>query len=886
MEDDMCEASVILGRLGHVKERHGEAMGLMVKSLIDAGARDAVESATSKVRSEYESLKHKLEELYQQSLQDLHAHRLVMEGPTHARLVTGQKDAVGQAEDEIKAVMAKTDQEVLSRQASFLELPDVMRRANKTLKASIKLIGLCLPKASERVSVEGFPPSRLHNAVIVTAPGLSVGHGHRSVDDDTLGARAGLTPTTPQSRRHQQRHQQQQQQRLRQLQLQQQQQQQQEQQQQPTSNPSSCAPSPTGSEEQAAAKASGSQAGEVAAGAAAGRAFPGCCRAPAAWDQEKSDGGRGPADSAPGAPEACSHCACACRADEVWAAYRTLRKRYQALKSQADKEEVRVTAEEQCREMQSELGRQRVKMQAEFDEKKRKMDEDLVKTISEIHAELHGSRGNGGPTAAGRGHKEGAAGAEGLGITQVDLQSLRDIVQASFKESQAVQKESAALREKAAVGEECLHGALQEALSLREEIARRKQHGEVLLARIRVLQGQTSAHVKNSEKRREEGPGSPADSTCDSDSDSEPVSRPGKTGSRHRNASDTHPRRQQKPPPDMDTDDMDTDSDESDDSTAHNHHHQRPAPFPRRFSSNSYDEDGYQSPPSLERERARAGGPPRRYPPSQGTRPGGAPGRHPRPQGTQEASWGGREYRAMHLKREHEDLTHEVYELSARLASSRTTTTTSSSAAAAAAAGLGPSEFERRHMDGGSSFGASAAASDAAAAHWPRRRSQQQEESVAVRAVERVARTTATWRASRGGAHVSSSSSDHRGGDWGPVPQNRARAHPRRPLDYSGSRVRSSSFSEASEDGSDGGYYSPSGGSWQSVGPPKRHSRAADEPPSHHRPQRRPREAERVSTVEGRSMVRGGGGRPWDIDSSLSDEDTGDNGECHPGSVW
>ncbi|CAN0242787.1 unnamed protein product, partial [Ectocarpus sp. 12 AP-2014] len=86
MEDDMCEASVILGRLGHVNERHGEAMGLMIKSLVDAGARDAIKSATAKVRSEYESLKQKLEELYQQSIQDLQAHRSIMEGPTLARM--------------------------------------------------------------------------------------------------------------------------------------------------------------------------------------------------------------------------------------------------------------------------------------------------------------------------------------------------------------------------------------------------------------------------------------------------------------------------------------------------------------------------------------------------------------------------------------------------------------------------------------------------------------------------------------------------------------------------------------------------------------------------------------------------------------------------------
>ncbi|CAN0312733.1 unnamed protein product, partial [Ectocarpus sp. 4 AP-2014] len=360
--------------------------------------------------------------------------------------------------------------------------------------------------------------------------------------------------------------------------------------------------------------------------------------------------------------------------------------------------------------------------------------------------------------------------------TQVDLQSLRDVVHASCKESQAVKKESAALREKVAIGEECLHDALQESLSLREEIARRKQHGEVLLARIRFLQGQASAHVKNSAKRREGDPRSPADSTCDSDSHFDPMSYPRNMGSRRRHASDTHRRSQQEPPPDMDTD-MDTDSDESDGSTVH--HYMRPAPFTRRFSSNSYDEDGYQSPPSLERGCARPGGAPGRHPPSQGARPGSALGRYAPPQATREAScWGGG-FRSTHLEREHEDLTHEVYELSARLASSRTTTTISSSTAAAApaaAASLDPFDFERRRMDGGASFGASSAASDASAGHWPRRRSQP-EESVTVRAVDRVARTTATWRASRGGAHVSGSSSDHPGGDWGSVPRSRARAH-------------------------------------------------------------------------------------------------------------
>lgn len=44
------------------------------------------------------------------------------------------------------------------------------------------------------------------------------------------------------------------------------------------------------------------------------------------------------------------------------------------------------------------------------------------------------------------------------------------------------------LREKVSLGEECLEEEFLTELSLREEIARRKQHGEVLLARIQTLQ--------------------------------------------------------------------------------------------------------------------------------------------------------------------------------------------------------------------------------------------------------------------------------------------------------------------------------------------------------------------------------------------------------------
>lgn len=47
--------------------------------------------------------------------------------------------------------------------------------------------------------------------------------------------------------------------------------------------------------------------------------------------------------------------------------------------------------------------------------------------------------------------------------------------------------QSAELRRQVALGEERLQEALNETLSLREEITQRKQHGEVLLARIRCL---------------------------------------------------------------------------------------------------------------------------------------------------------------------------------------------------------------------------------------------------------------------------------------------------------------------------------------------------------------------------------------------------------------
>lgn len=48
--------------------------------------------------------------------------------------------------------------------------------------------------------------------------------------------------------------------------------------------------------------------------------------------------------------------------------------------------------------------------------------------------------------------------------------------------------QSTQLREKVTVAEESLKEEVEKGLSLREEIVRRKQHGEMLLARIRFLQ--------------------------------------------------------------------------------------------------------------------------------------------------------------------------------------------------------------------------------------------------------------------------------------------------------------------------------------------------------------------------------------------------------------
>lgn len=52
MKDEMREAYVTLGRLSHVKARHGETTAFMAQSLVDAGVDSAVNSAMAKVRGE------------------------------------------------------------------------------------------------------------------------------------------------------------------------------------------------------------------------------------------------------------------------------------------------------------------------------------------------------------------------------------------------------------------------------------------------------------------------------------------------------------------------------------------------------------------------------------------------------------------------------------------------------------------------------------------------------------------------------------------------------------------------------------------------------------------------------------------------------------------
>lgn len=71
----------------------------------------------------------------------------------------------------------------------------------------------------------------------------------------------------------------------------------------------------------------------------------------------------------------------------------TLRKRYRALKEQADQEEVRIRIEEERREVQSELDKQKLEMQAELDRKKLEMEAEFEAKKRAMQANLNGGNG-------------------------------------------------------------------------------------------------------------------------------------------------------------------------------------------------------------------------------------------------------------------------------------------------------------------------------------------------------------------------------------------------------------------------------------------------------------------------------------------------------------
>eukprot|EP00904_Undaria_pinnatifida_P014021 jgi/Undpi1/974/HiC_scaffold_10.g04438.m1 len=385
------------------------------------------------------------------------------------------------------------------------ELPEATRNVGRVLKSSVKLVGLHFPEISALTAAD-FPLGRLHNVVI--APKRS-------------GDRGRKQPLSPPKA------------------------------QQTKTNTSKAVP--------------GAGAGEATATA------PG--------------GGEGdepvPCAAEGAAAKACDRCACACQAGDVWVAYRTLRKRYHALKDQADVEEVRVKVEDRRRELQAEFDTRRGEMEMELEQKRRELMEsgqrlararvELEEKRKELLESSHGLS-EVGERAIEKGYKTGelvvcewwlvvlvvvgvgvdwcwwwsvvvavvvvgvgvgvdvrvdfdvgvdVGGGIGIGalrgelsrksvgvrrveleekgeellesshgMSEAEVQSLRGIVQASLKECQKVQQESAELREKVLVGQQCLERALQDALSAREEIARRKHHGQILLARIRYLKSE------------------------------------------------------------------------------------------------------------------------------------------------------------------------------------------------------------------------------------------------------------------------------------------------------------------------------------------------------------------------------------------------------------
>ncbi|CAM9104558.1 unnamed protein product [Scytosiphon promiscuus] len=923
----MCEAYVTLGRLSHVKERHSHTTATMSRSLIDAGAGTAVEAAMSKVRSEYEALKERLERLYRRSMGDLNAHKLTVEGPTLARieLVAGQQNAVEKAEDELKVLMANPDEQVVLR-----ELPGARRRATKTLKSSIKLLGLRLPEVRP-VTVADFPRSRLHNVVLANKPSGDQG---QSKDRSSDGA---SKTTHQQRRRREQRHQRQPRQ---------------QQERRPgTPSRSSSQPLPmeednsSSSQSNTAAAAAAAAVREEEKAAAASMAVEGqsCCRAvggtggrsTAGWDEEggRSSAGVPPSGRTEGA--ACPHCACACRADDVWAAYRTLRKRYHALKDQADKEELRVSVEEQRIGMQSEFDLKRGEMQAEFDESKREMDEELARRKQEVEAEaaavaaarLECTRAEQAAAAAvAEARAREAAAKEGSmsGPSQMELQSLREIVQALFKESHAVHEELTELRGKVAVGEASMHEAQRRTLFLEEEVARRKQHGEILLARIRFLKGKTAAYVENNDfgvaqeiggsragvepNPRHPHPSSstPPESDYGSDSDIDAIARRNQMAAAAAAACSfqdgTADRRQRGP---FARSDSDSDAESSSESDVSYDALRHPA-FPRRSSADGRDEDDFHFPPE-ELPRAR----------------GAADwmevaGRYLMESGSGREGESG-DSKARRLEREREHLTREVHKLSAQLASSGVT-------ASSAGSSVAPDRVDRQPRR----FFASPVAAPVVGGSPPRSRGRQQGQAaamaaaaaaeaaeVAVAAVGRAAKDDAeprrrrASRRQRGDGGGGSARGDVHGAPAGDGGVHRRRQPRETTTPNKRGRSPAAVLSGSSFDDSDGGSAtsgsrSVSGSpSWRTV-PRRRQESPTLEKVFHSQPQRQRQRRERGREWQELSAQqenpRAAGGRaffPWGQvssghglpevfdDSSVSDgTSSGDSAETSGDQFW
>ncbi|CAM9608108.1 unnamed protein product, partial [Sphacelaria rigidula] len=73
----------------------------------------AHEGAKERVRGEFESLQSQLEQLYRKSLDDLDAHKAVLEEPTKdcLKVLDRQRDAIREAEEKLKEILGDPDEE-------------------------------------------------------------------------------------------------------------------------------------------------------------------------------------------------------------------------------------------------------------------------------------------------------------------------------------------------------------------------------------------------------------------------------------------------------------------------------------------------------------------------------------------------------------------------------------------------------------------------------------------------------------------------------------------------------------------------------------------------------------------------------------------------------